>query len=606
MIFRSVTRREFLHGAAVASAIVASSRFSSGTSWGYAPPLQTFEYGAVSLNSPLHVAQFENCHHVLMGLNEDSLLKPFRQMAGKPAPGDDLGGWYGYNPDYDYRKANEGFAPAETFGQWISALARMYASNGDSATRDKVLRLNRLFAESISPGFYELNRFPAYCYDKFTCGLIDSHEFANDPDAFDILHATTKIALPQLPTKAIPHDQNWRPGKDISWDWDESYTLPENQFLAYQRGAGEQYRDLAVAYLYDAGYFDLLAEGENAMAGKHAYSHVNALSSAMQAYLALGSEKHLRAAKNGFDIVTAQSFATGGWGPDEQLRATGSDDVAASLTKTHSSFETPCGAYAHFKLTRYLLMVTGDSRYGDSMERVMYNTVLGAKPLKPDGSAFYYSDYNFEGHKGYHRDKWPCCSGTLPQVAADYGINSYFRDERGLYVNLYIPSSVRWNVGRTRISLTQNTRYPFEDHVQFQLKMDRSEKFDLLLRIPEWARQGSISINEKRTHDPWEPGRFAKISRKWKNGDRVTLELGRPNRLEVISPQHRDIVAVVNGPLALFAVGDKIPSLQREQILKAKQVGGDQWQIPSNDGPITMLPFTSIEDEKYSLYLRTV
>ena len=43
----------------------------------------------------------------------------------------------------------------------------------------------------------------------------------------------------------------------------------------------------------------------------------------MQAYLTLGSEKHLRAAKNGFDMMAAQSFATGGWGPDEMLRATG-------------------------------------------------------------------------------------------------------------------------------------------------------------------------------------------------------------------------------------------------------------------------------------------
>ena len=50
---------------------------------------------------------------------------------------------------------------------------------------------------------------------------------------------------------------------------------------------------------------------------------------------------HFRAAKNAFDMVLAQSFATGGWGPDEGLRATDSDDVYASLTGTHSSFETP-------------------------------------------------------------------------------------------------------------------------------------------------------------------------------------------------------------------------------------------------------------------------
>ena len=95
---------------------------------------------------------------------------------------------------------------------------------------------------------------------------------------------------------------------------------------------------------------------------------------------------------------------------DEQLRATGSDDLFTSLSKTHSSFEAPCGSYAHFKVTRYLLRVTRESCYGDSMERVMYNTVLGALPLLADGHAFYYSDCNFRGSKFYHNSRWPCCS----------------------------------------------------------------------------------------------------------------------------------------------------------------------------------------------------
>ena len=62
------------------------------------------------------------------------------------------------------------------------------------------------------------------------------------------------------------------------------------------------------------------------------------------------------------------------------------------------------------------------------MERAMYNTVLGAKPLLANGSTFYYSDCNFHGRKIYKKDHWPCCSGTLPQVATDYRINTYFYD----------------------------------------------------------------------------------------------------------------------------------------------------------------------------------
>ena len=66
-------------------------------------------------------------------------------------------------------------------------------------TREKVLRLNRLYAKTIDGDLYENTRFPAYTYDKLVCGLIDSHQYAGDPDAFAILEKTTKTALPHLP-----------------------------------------------------------------------------------------------------------------------------------------------------------------------------------------------------------------------------------------------------------------------------------------------------------------------------------------------------------------------------------------------------------------------
>ena len=507
-----ISRREFLQRFALLSAAIAMpdcALLAGPPAAHEAPlPLQQFGYGEVTLNSELHERQLQDTHKILMDLSEDGLLMPFRQMAGLPAPGEDLGGWYIYKADYDYRKDSAGLVPGGTFGQWVSALARNFAITGDQATRAKVLRLNRLYAQAVSSGFFEKNRFPAYCYDKLVCGLIDAHQFAGDPDAFEILGRTMDIALPHLPEKAVDREESWRPGKDISYNWDESYTLPENLFLAYQRGAGQRYRQLAIRYLDDRTYFDPLAEGKNVLAGKHAYSYVNALSSAMQAYLTLGSEKHLRAAKNAFDmLVTTQSFATGGWGPDEMLRAPGSGALAASLSDSHNSFETPCGAYAHFKLTRYLLQVTGDSRYGDSMERVMYNTVLGAKPLSADGKAFYYSDYNFAGHKTYANYRWPCCSGTLPQVAADYRINTYFRDARGIYVNLYIPSSVRWSLDGARARLKQVGAYPFDTSVRFDLELSRPSEFAIHLRIPQWTEGATMSVNGKRQPLVIAPGR---------------------------------------------------------------------------------------------------
>jgi DUF1680 family protein len=285
------------------------------------------------------------------------------------------------------------------------------------------------------------------------------------------------------------------------------------------------------------------------------------------------------------------------------LRAPNSGDVAGSLEQSHSSFETPCGSYAHFKLTRYLLRVTRDSRYGDSMERVMYNTVLGAKPLQADGRTFYYADYNFKGRKVYSQHRWPCCSGTLPQVAADYRINTYFRDSRGLYVNLYIPSTLQWTQDDAQVVLTQNSTYPFDSVVQFDVKMSQAREFAMSFRIPEWAEGASISVNGRRVQTPTTPGSFASVHHPWNTGDRVELDLPMRMRIEPIDPQHPQTVALLFGPLVLFAITDAQPVLTRAELLAASRSDQQTWQIKTAGGPIQMLPFTAIDEQQYSTYL---
>lgn len=597
-------------GAVLAAACVArrsaAVAFSGETGAG-AAPLEQFGYGDVELLEGPMRAQFDANHALFLAISEDSLLKPFRERAGMPAPGEDMGGWYDWYDGFTLQNMH-GFAPCHSFGQYMSSLARAYAATGDRPTQAKVQRLVSGYTAAISPNFYVGHRFPAYTYDKISIGLIDAHEFAGDANAFAALHTTLDTVMPFLPPRGLSRAEQYaRPHKDETFCWDEPYTLPENFFLAYRRGAGGRFRAMGARYLADDWYFDPLARGENVLPGKHAYSHVNAMSSAMQAYLVLGSERHLTAAKNGFEFLrTTQSFATGGWGPDETFRQPGSGEMGESLTKTHASFETPCGAYAHFKITRYLLRVTRDSRYGDSMERVLYSTILGAKPLKPDGSSFYYSDYNENAKKGYHPNPWPCCSGTFPQITADYGISSYFRGDGGVYVNLFAPSRVRWTQNGARIALTQRTSYPYGRETEIKVTADRPSRFPVYVRIPAWAGAGTwIAVNGKRVADGPEPGKFARLEREWREGDRVEVEFEMAARLEAIDAQHPNLQALVWGPLALFSVGDLTASVKKQELLEAAQIsaGSTDWQTKTATGTVTLRPFAAIGDETYRLYL---
>ena len=605
------SRRTFLKSTAALAATAALARsgraaVSAQRALAVTPQLDQFGYGDVTLlEGPLR-QQFDTNHAFYGALNEDSLLKPYRERAGLPAPGEDMGGWYDWVDDFSLQNMH-GFCPGHSFGQYVSGLSRDYAATGDRATQEKVHRLVAAFGPAISEHFFEGNRFPAYIYDKITVGMIDAHQFTGSPDAFKALDAALTCARPHLPPRALSRDEQYaRPHKDESWCWDEPYTLPENQFLAWQRGAGDKYRELATHYLADDWYWNPLASGENVLPGKHAYSHVNAMSSAMQAYFVLGDEKYLRAARNGFGFVQAQSFATGGWGPNEGFRKPGSGEIGESLTSTHSSFETPCGSYAHFKITRYLLRITRDSRYGDSMERVLYNTVLGAKPIEKDGHGFYYSDYNNDGSKFYHPDKWHCCTGTFSEITADYGISAYFHDAGGLYVNLYVPSRVQWRRGSTRIALTQQTSYPHMPTTQLEVTTSAATAFPVYLRIPAWAGPTTtISINGKRALAAPTPGKFAKLERTWKTGDRIEVEFDIPTVLEPVDAENPNLVAAVHGPLALFSVSAIPSDLTRADLQRATQIaaGSTEWQVKTADGTLALRPFTAINDEHYRLYL---
>ena len=567
-----------------------------------APPsaLSELAYGQVRFSDgPLQRQAREN-HRLVLGLDEDALLRPFRVRAGLSAPGQELGGWYD----------TYAFAPGATFGQWMSALSRYYAITDDAATRAKVQRLVRGHAATIDArgSFYRHNRFPAYTYDKLVGGLLDAEKLGLDETARATLARTTRAALPYLPPHAMPRNEHAQPGEDFSQHaWDESYTLPENQFAAWALTGERVHRQLAQRFLYDE-FFAALARGDNALPGKHAYSHVNALSSAAQAYLSLGNPLYLAAAQQGFSMIAAQSFATGGWGPDEHFVIPGSGALGASLEAQSKSFETPCGAYAHFKLTRYLLRITRDSRYGDSMERVLYNTVLGALPIRPDGHAFYYSDYTRQAKKAFHPDRWPCCSGTLPMVAADYAISTCFTDAQGIYLNLYVPAQINWTQNNVLCGLSIETDYPYASGVIMTLRLPSPQQFTLNLRIPAWARDASLLINGKREPTP-RSGQFAALRRQWQSADRIELELPDARRLESVDAEHPDTVALLAGPLVLMRTVEAdaaVAPLRRDSLLNAQRdpSGRHEWQVTTDAGAgaVELKPFLDIDGERYSAY----
>src|SRR5262249_3381008 len=151
--------------------------------------------------------------------------------------------------------------------------------------------------------------------------------------------------------------------------------------------------------------------------------------------------------------------------------------------------ETPCCSWAAFKLTRYLQEFTGEARYGDWVERLMYNGVGGILPIKDNGRHFYYADYRESGGvKVYAREAYTCCSGSYCQAVSDFTNHIYYKDASGLYVNLYLPSEVAWTRRDGDVKVAQETRYPEAETSTITVTPARDSAFALKLRVPGWSR----------------------------------------------------------------------------------------------------------------------
>jgi uncharacterized protein len=143
-------------------------------------------------------------------------------------------------------------------------------------------------------------------------GLIDAHSLSGVDQARELLPRVFAGALP-----FIPRQGRDRVGKKDP-PYDETYILPENLFDAYTLTGDREFYDRAVVYLLDRDFFDPLASGIDVLPGRHAYSHVIALSSAGKARLVLGEDRYLLTMRHAFQcLTTTQQYASGGWGPNE-------------------------------------------------------------------------------------------------------------------------------------------------------------------------------------------------------------------------------------------------------------------------------------------------
>ena len=559
--------------------------------------IEPFGYRGVTIDGGGMRRQIDEVRDYYLRIPNDDLLKGFRARAGKPAPGVDLGAWYSSDTFH-------------IFGQIVSGLARMYAATGDRACKDKVDTLVAEWGKCIEPdGYFYYSREPNarhYTYEKMVCGLVDAYLYCGNKDAIGYLGKITDWASKKLNRT---HAGSFTP------DPTEWYTLSENLYRAYLATGDAKYRDFARVWEYTPYWSDYATKTDifKRAGAYHAYSHVNTLSGAAAAYMVTGEKRYLDTIRNAHDYLLGhQCFATGGYGPDEHLIP--ETALPARLSNSVNTFETQCGSWGAFKLCKYLMSFTGDARYGDWIERLAINGIGASIPSSPDGSVFYYSNYNIGGASKQNIYPWACCAGTRPQAVADYCDLAYFRDAGGVYVNLFTPSTLRWAHRGAAITLQQRTRFPEENTTELTIGASKPVTFAVKLRAPGWlAGRITARLSGKPIAVVIDKLHWAVFTRTWKDGDRLTVDLPMALRAEKFpaSSTKPFPAALVMGPVVLAARQTSSPrnpaSLVKFTELHKSLVSSPGEPLTyhlSTDPSVLVRPFYAYkEGERYLVYL---
>ncbi|HEX3617361.1 MAG TPA: beta-L-arabinofuranosidase domain-containing protein [Solirubrobacteraceae bacterium] len=243
------------------------------------------------------------------------------------------------------------------------------------------------------------------------------------------------------------------------------------------------------------------------------------------------------------DMADSKLYLTGGIGSRHYGEAIGDP---FELPPDRAYCET-CAAIANMMWSWRMLLVTGEARFAELFERTLYNGFLAGLSL--DGRAFFYSN-PLQSRKGEHRHDWnpvACCPPNIMRWLASLHHYLATVSEAGVQLHLYTSSTVRTSIpDRGPVELAIRTGYPWSGTVNIEVVAGPDTEWTLSLRIPSWARAASIDGETVST------GGYVELTRQWRAGQQVALELELAPRLTLPNPRIdaiRDCVAVERGPV---------------------------------------------------------
>jgi uncharacterized protein len=493
----------------------------------------------------------------LVDLDPDRLLAPFLREAGLPMKEQPYPNWESSGLD------------GHTGGHYLSALSHMIAS-GDDPDGQLGKRLDYMLSEMERvqkangngyiggvPGSHDFWKtfaagnvglvwkkwVPWYNVHKTFAGLRDAYVEAGRPEA--------RKLLVNLGDWCINTTTNLSDAQMQQMLGDEHGGMVEVMADIYTITGDKKFLETAERFNHHA-VIDPLMRGEDKLTGLHANTQIPKIIGLEEVATLTGDPKEDFGARFFWDTVTQnRSVAFGGNSVSEHFN----DPKNFQGMLEHREGPETCNTYNMLHLTEKLFAAKPEARYADYYERALYNHILSAINIEDPGYV-YFTPLRPEHYRVYSQpdQSFWCCVGTGIENPGRYGQFIYAQGKDGLYVNLFIPSELKTADG---IILRQENKFPLEPRTHLSLKLAKPSTFALRIRHPWWVPEGqfAIRVNGKPVADASKPSTYAEVSREWRDGDMIDVEL--PMRITTDPlpqfPDGSEWAAILYGPIVLAA-----------------------------------------------------
>jgi DUF1680 family protein len=454
---------------------------------------------------------------------------------------------------------------------------------------------------------------PYYTLHKILAGLMDVYEVSANKKALKIatnMGDWVYARLSQLPKDTLIKIWN-------TYIAGEYGGMNESMARLYRITGNKNYLitaelfDNVRVFFGDTQHSHGLAKNVDLFRGLHANQHIPQVIGSVEMYQASNNPEYYKIADNfWYKIVNEYAYSIGG-----VAGARNPANAECFIAQPGTLYENglaaggqneTCATYNMLKLTTDLFLFDQRGELMDYYERSLYNHILASVaennpgntyhvPLRP-GAIKQFGNPNMTG--------FTCCNGTAIESNTKLQNAIYFRskDDKSIYVNLFVPSILDWT--ERKVSIEQTTNFPNDDETKLIIK--GSGNFDIKVRVPGWATKGfKVKINGIEQIVNAIPGSYLILSRKWKNGDVIDLKMPFQFHLDPLMDQ-QNIASLFYGPILLAAQETESRKEWRKVTLDAhdisKSISGDPKKLQFSIGDIVFKPFYDTYG-RHSVYL---